>query len=99
MIHSLHNGQGNNLAGFSQPSPYDTEEESQTIGCNGHERDPVTESSFLGDNHLPGRADHGASEITYQDANGNWHHGGRDSSGTWQDTPTTPPPGGGAPNH
>ena len=24
MIHSLHNGQGNNLAGFSQPSPYIT---------------------------------------------------------------------------
>ena len=99
MTHSLHNGQGNNLAGTAQPSPYDSEEESQTIGCNGYENQPVTESGFLRDNQLPGRADHGVSQTTYQDANGNWHQGANDAHGNWQDTTIPAPPGGSRPNH
>ena len=100
MIHALHNAQGNNLAGNTQPAPYDNEEESQTIGVNGHDSDPITERQMAGDAGISNRPDHDSvTQMNYQDANGDWHAEQQDASGNWTDTKVPAPSGGGPPNH
>jgi uncharacterized Zn-binding protein involved in type VI secretion len=87
MIHGLHNGQGNNLAGNKQPSPYDNEEESQTIGVNGHDSDDITEKTMESDAGQSNRPDHDSiTRDTYQDSSGQWHDTKTDSSGNQTDT-------------
>jgi hypothetical protein len=99
MIHGLHNAQGNNLAGNSQPSPFDNEEESQTIGVNGHDADPTTERTMSGDAGQSYRPDHDSiTRDVYQDSGGQWHDTRTDAAGNTTDT-LIPAPAGGAPNH
>ncbi len=101
MIHGLHNGQGDNLAANTQPSPFDNEEESQTIGVNGHDNDPITERTLYDDEGHSYRPDHDSiTSSTYQDANNQWHQSGTDASGNYFDNVVPTPPGGGpGPNH
>jgi len=99
MIHGLHNGQGNNLAGNTQPSPYDNEEESQTIGVNGHDSDTITEKTMEGDAGQSNRPDHDSiTRDVYQDNTGQWHDTKTDASGNQTDT-LIPAPAGGRPNN
>jgi len=99
MIHGLHNGQGNNLAGNTQPSPFDNEEESQTIGVNGHDSDTITERTMEGDAGQSYRPDHDSiTRDVYQDDTGQWHDTKTDATGNQTDTPI-PAPYGGRPNH
>jgi len=99
MIHSLHNAQGNNLAGNTQPSPYDNEEESQTIGVNGHDSDSITERTMEGDAGQSYRPDHNSiTRDMYQDNSGQWYDTRTDASGNQTDTPI-PPPADNRPNH
>jgi uncharacterized Zn-binding protein involved in type VI secretion len=99
MIHSLHNGQGNNLAGNTQPSPYDNEEESQTIGVNGHDSDDITEKTMESDAGQSNRPDHNSiTRDVYQDNNGQWHDTQTDASGNQTDN-LIPPPADNRPNH
>ena len=99
MIHGLHNGQGDNLAGNTQPSPFDNEEESQTIGVNGHDNDPITERTLEGDNGQSYRPDHNSvTNSVYQDDSGQWHNAGTDANGQQTNTIIPAPPDG-RPNH
>lgn len=99
MIHALHNGQGNNLAGNTQSSPFDNEEESQTIGVNGHDSDSITERTMEGDAGQSYRPDHDSiTRDVYQDDTGQWHDTNTDASGNQTDT-LIPSPTGGRPNH
>jgi len=99
MIHSLHNGQGNNLAANNQPPPYDNEEESQTIGVNGHDNDDITEKTMAQDAGQSNRPDHNSiTRDVYQDDSGQWHDTKTDASGNQTDTPISAPVGG-RPNH
>jgi uncharacterized Zn-binding protein involved in type VI secretion len=99
MIHGLHNGQGNNLVDKTQPAPYDDEEESQTIGVNGHDSDPTTEKTMEEDAGQSNRPDHDSiTRDTYQDSSGQWHDTTTDADGNQTDTPI-PPPADNRPNH
>jgi uncharacterized Zn-binding protein involved in type VI secretion len=99
MIHALHNGQGVNRAANTQPPPFDNEEESQTIGVNGHDADPITERKMAGDAGQSNRPDHDSvSKMTYQDSTGDWHVQQQDAGGNWTDTKVPAPAGGGPPN-
>jgi uncharacterized Zn-binding protein involved in type VI secretion len=99
MIHGLHNAQGNNLAGNAQASPFDNEEESQTIGVNGHDKDTITERTMSGDAGQSYRPDHDSiTRDVYQDSSGQWHDNKTDAAGNTTDT-IIPAPAGGAPNH
>jgi uncharacterized Zn-binding protein involved in type VI secretion len=99
MIHGLHNGQGNNLAGNKQPSPYGNEEESQTIGVNGHDDDDITERTMQDDAGQSNRPDHDSiTRDVYQDSGGQWHDTNTDSSGNETDKLISAPPNG-RPNH
>lgn len=99
MIHGLHNGQGNNLAKNTQPSPFDNEEESQTIGVNGHDSDTITERTMAGDAGQSYRPDHDSiTRDVYQDSGGQWHDTKTDASGNQTDT-LLPTPVGGRPNN
>ncbi len=92
MIHGLHNGQGNNLAGNKQPSPYGNEEESQTIGVNGHDSDDITEKQMQTDAGQSNRPDHDSiNRDVFQDDKGNWHDTKTDASGNQTDTPISAP--------
>ncbi len=97
MIHGLHNAEGDNLQNNVQPSPFDNEEESQTIGTNGHQGDPTTERTLEQDNGQSPRPDHSASGMQYQDQSGNWYNWAP-TDGAGPGTPIPPPPNG-APNH
>jgi uncharacterized Zn-binding protein involved in type VI secretion len=92
MIHSLHNGQGNNLSDNTEPSPYDNEEESQTIGVNGHDLDPITEKTMEEDAGQSNRPDHDSiTRDVYQDDTGQWHDTTTDPDGNQTDTPISAP--------
>ena len=99
MIHGLHNGQGNNLAANTQPAPFDNEEESQTIGVNGHDGDTITERTMAGDADQSYRPDHDSiTRDVYQDDSGQWHDTRTNADGSQTDTPISAPSDN-SPNH
>jgi uncharacterized Zn-binding protein involved in type VI secretion len=104
MIHSLHNGQGENRRDIPDTGTNgDNQEEAQTIGVHGYDDDDITERQMSEDARGDGsaRPDHDSvTSGTFQDQNGVWHQRtyGTPSENTTSDT-VIPAPIGGAPNH
>ncbi len=95
LIHSLHNAEGTNRRKFKDPKdPSDNQEEAQTIGVHGFEKEPVSERSLMKEKGKPVRPNHNAAtSLTYRDEAGNWYNMRRGPNGKWTRSKAKAPPG------
>ncbi len=97
LIHALHNAEGTNRRHLKDPKDKsDNQEEAQTIGVHGFEKEPISERSLMKEKGKPVRPNHNAvTSLTYRNEAGNWQNIRRGPKGKWIRSKAKAPPGAG----